>query len=141
MQSECNGAMCELRQTNIRDHRTRVGSICCLGALRIRETGMRGVEPEIRRTSKGRCAMSGYVPDTEEVRDSLVYLNKYHAKQYGDVDLMVVGSETAGQFDRWLADVRRQAAEEAWDEGYREANEDLWRDGGSEGNPYKKAEE
>ena len=37
------------------------------------------------------------------LRDSLVYLNKYHAKQYGDVDLMVVGSETAEQFDRWLA--------------------------------------
>lgn len=47
-------------------------------------------------------------------------------------------------FDRWLAahdaEVRRQAAEEAWDEGYREANEDLWREGGSDGNPHKKAE-
>lgn len=33
----------------------------------------------------------------------------------------------------------RDAKAEAWDEGYREANEDLWRDGGSEGNPYRKA--
>lgn len=57
--------------------------------------------------------MSGYTPEVGEVRDSLVYLNKYHAKQYGDVDLLVVGSETAGQFDRMIAKVERAAAEKA----------------------------
>lgn len=57
--------------------------------------------------------MSDFVPDVGEVRDSLVYLNKQHAKQYGDVDLLVVGSETAAQFDRMIAEVERKAAEKA----------------------------
>lgn len=57
--------------------------------------------------------MSDYTPTTGEVRDSLVYLNKYHAKQYGDVDLLVVGSETAAQFDRMISEVERKAAEKA----------------------------
>lgn len=81
--------------------------------------------------------MSGYVPTTDEVRDSLVYLNKNHAEQYGDVDLLVVGSETAAQFDRMIAELERKAADKAWDEGYQEANSDLWREGGREGNPYR----
>lgn len=57
--------------------------------------------------------MSDCVPTIDEVRDSLVYLNKYHAKQYGDVDLLVVGSETAAQFDRMIAEVERAAAARA----------------------------
>ena len=60
--------------------------------------------------------MSDFVPDVGEVRDSLVYLNKNHAKQYGDVDLMVVGSETAAQFDRMIASVERAAAARALEE-------------------------
>ena len=61
--------------------------------------------------------MTKFTPTTDGVRDSLVYLNKYHAKSFGDVDLMVVGSETASQFDRMIAEVERAAAEEAWDTG------------------------
>lgn len=57
--------------------------------------------------------MSEHTPTTDEVRDSLVYLNKYHAKHHGDVDLMVVGSETAAQFDRMIAEVEHAAAEKA----------------------------
>ena len=60
--------------------------------------------------------MNDYTPTTDEVRDSLVHLNKYYAEQYGDVDLLVVESETAAQFDRWLAEVERAAAEKALEE-------------------------
>ncbi len=68
--------------------------------------------------------MSDFTPTTDEVRDSLVYLNKYHAKHHGDVDLLVVGSETAAQFDRMIAEVERAAAEKAWDEGEQAGYED-----------------
>lgn len=54
--------------------------------------------------------MSNYTPTVGEVLDSIVYLNKYHAKQHGEVDLMVVGSETAAQFRRMIASVEREAA-------------------------------
>ena len=59
--------------------------------------------------------MTDYLPTTNEVRGSLVFLNKHYAEQRADVDvdLLVVESETAAQFDRMLAEVRRQAAEEA----------------------------
>lgn len=70
--------------------------------------------------------MSDYVPTTDEVRDSLVYLNKYYAKQYGDVDLLVVGSETAAQFDRWLAEVEREAAARALEEAARSWLQGEW---------------
>ena len=30
-----------------------------------------------------------------------------------------------------------EEAADAWDEGYQEANSDLWREGGREGNPYR----
>ena len=61
--------------------------------------------------------MSEYTPTTEEVRDSLVYLNKYYARQRADVDvdLLVVESETAAQFDRWLAEYTRVKQAEAWE--------------------------
>lgn len=61
--------------------------------------------------------MSEFTPDTGEVRDSLVFLNKHYAKQHGDVDLLVVGSETAAQFDRMIAEVERAAAEKAYEQG------------------------
>ena len=59
--------------------------------------------------------MTDYLPTTNEVRGSLVFLNKHYAEQRADVDvdLLVVESETAAQFDRMIAEVRRQAAEEA----------------------------
>lgn len=56
--------------------------------------------------------MTDYMPTTDEVRGSLVFLNKHYAEQCADVDvdLLVVESETAAQFDRWLAEVERAAA-------------------------------
>lgn len=59
--------------------------------------------------------MTDYLPTTDEVRGSLVFLNKHYAEQRADVDvdLLVVESETAAQFDRWLAEVERAAAARA----------------------------
>ena len=62
--------------------------------------------------------VTDYMPTTDEVRGSLVFLNKHYAEQCADVDvdLLVVESETAAQFDRWLVEVERAAAARALDE-------------------------
>lgn len=62
--------------------------------------------------------MTDYLPTTDEVRGSLVFLNKHFAEQHADVDvdLLVVESETAAQFDRMIAEVERAAAARALEE-------------------------
>lgn len=49
--------------------------------------------------------VSRYTPTIEEVRDAFAG---------HDFDQAITGA----QFDRWLAEVERAAAEKAWDEGY-----------------------
>lgn len=51
--------------------------------------------------------MSDYTPTTEEVRD---------AYAGHDFDYAIAGA----QFDRWLAEVERAAAEKAWTDGWNE---------------------
>lgn len=61
--------------------------------------------------------MNDYTPNTESVREGLVTLARSDAARHGDVDLDVVASEVGGQFDRWLAEVERKAAEKAYEQG------------------------
>ena len=67
--------------------------------------------------------VTDYMPTTDEVRGSLVFLNKHFAEQHADVDvdLLVVESETAAQFDRWLVEVEHAAAAKARGEALIEA--------------------
>ena len=58
--------------------------------------------------------MSDYIPTTELVRNKSIWLSEK-------------------QFDSWLAEVIREAKEEAWDEGFHEGMYDEW----SHGNPYR----
>ena len=57
--------------------------------------------------------MNDYTPSVEGIRAVLVYLSKYKARDQGDVDLVVVESETIEQFERMIAGVRAKA----WEEG------------------------
>ena len=58
--------------------------------------------------------MADYLTTTEEIRT-------------------LVQGASAQEFDRWLAEVKREAKEEAWDEGFREGMYADW----SNGNPYR----
>lgn len=62
--------------------------------------------------------MTDYTPSVEGIRAVLVYLSKYKARDQGDVDLVVVESETIAQYDRMIAEAERAAAEKAWEKGY-----------------------
>lgn len=82
--------------------------------------------------------MSDYTPNTESVREGLVALARSDAARHGDVDLDVVASEVAGQFDRWLAEVERAAAEKAWDRCVGEMPIDPdWKNFYGDNNPYR----
>ena len=86
--------------------------------------------------------MTDYLPTTDEVRGSLVFLNKHYAEQRADVDvdLLVVESETAAQFDRMIAEVERAAAEMAWDRCVGEMPIDPdWKNFYADNNPYRAA--
>ena len=86
--------------------------------------------------------MTDYLPTTNEVRGSLVFLNKHYAEQRADVDvdLLVVESETAAQFDRMIAEVERAAAEMAWDRCVGEMPIDPdWKNFYADNNPYRAA--
>jgi hypothetical protein len=86
----------------------------------------------------GEERVSDYTPTTDEVRDSLVHLNKYYAERHGDFDLLVVKSETAAQFDRMIAEVRREAAEKAWNRCVGEMPIDPdWKNFYGDNNPYR----
>ena len=61
--------------------------------------------------------MSDYTPTTEAVRNA--WANE-HGQEYWS-------------FNRWLAEVVREAKEEAWSEGYHEGMYADW----SSGNPYR----
>lgn len=86
--------------------------------------------------------MSDYTPSVEGIRAVLVYLSKYKARDQGDVDLIVVESETIAQFDRMIAEVERAAAEKAFNYAVSIVGIDLdlvnhFKDS----NPYRKAVE
>lgn len=50
--------------------------------------------------------MSEYMPTTDEIREDWVW----------DAPTPGMRAEAVATFDRWLAEVRREAAEKAWDE-------------------------
>lgn len=63
--------------------------------------------------------MSNYVPTTEEVRDGWVCLIfDGGAREEAKLDSRWNQELSEAQFDRWLAEVERAAAEKAWAEGW-----------------------
>lgn len=80
----------------------------------------------------------GYTPTTEKVRSD------YIRESAGPFVRPNARERYAAEFDRWLAEVRREAAEAAWDEGEQAGmhNDRLMADGSEDGfvdNPYRKA--
>lgn len=70
--------------------------------------------------------MSDYVPTTEDVRE-------------GYVEGTGFGEEVYAQFDRWLAEVERAAAEKAWDRCVGEMPIDPdWKNFYGDNNPYRR---
>ena len=58
--------------------------------------------------------MAEYTPTTEQVRAAFIAQEDFYARV---ASLEPPTSEESGEdFDRWLAEVRREAAEKAWDE-------------------------
>lgn len=83
--------------------------------------------------------VEGYVPTIALARSAyvsveLAELSRRGRREPGDLEMLSM------EFDRMIVGVERSAAERAWDEGYQEANQDLWRDGGRDGNPYRREE-
>ena len=79
--------------------------------------------------------MNDYTPDTDHVRDL------WRAGRHMQLGLSIYldGERTEGEFDRWLAEVERAAAEKAWDElAQKLAHDWYWHDGGKDENPYRK---
>lgn len=79
----------------------------------------------------------GYTPTTDEV------CSDYIRASAGPFIRPNVRECHVAEFDRWLAEVRREAAEKAWDEGERAGmhNDRLMTDGSDDGfadNPYRK---
>lgn len=68
---------------------------------------------------------------------------KYRAKKNARAALVAAAGVAPVQPSSTVdeAALIREAKAEAWDEGYQEANQDLWRDGGREGNPYREGSE
>jgi len=64
--------------------------------------------------------MSDYTPDTDEVRGAWeVIMYEGGASAGSKADAHWDDARRAAQFDRWLAEVERAAAEKAWDESRR----------------------
>ncbi len=66
--------------------------------------------------------MSDYTPTTEEVRELVV---AGHENQYRDELGQLTGVSYGIEFDRWLTEVKAQAWEEAYTEGYRHGTCDV----------------
>lgn len=82
--------------------------------------------------------MSEYVPRTADVREC-------YASSGDGLDFRLRLFERYAEFDRWLAEVQREAAEKAWDrchddthEWYRTVHKTLYT---APENPYRKDEE
>ena len=56
--------------------------------------------------------MNDYTPDTDHVRD----LWRAGRQMQLGLSIYLDGERTEGEFDRWLAEVERAAAEKGWDE-------------------------
>lgn len=78
--------------------------------------------------------MSGRIPTTDELRDLWRRQRFWETGVKSNHD----GSHPAhAEFDAWIAEMRRQVAEEAWDEGYSRGNA---HNGRRDDCPYRAAE-
>lgn len=86
--------------------------------------------------------MSEYTPKTHEIRAAAVNHRAplIHRQMFGQT---IRGAERVAlaEFDRWLAEVQRAAAEKAWDECLSQMPFDLdWKNQYGDQNPYRRNE-